>query len=61
MDWAGNFVAVWDDNRNVHNDIWMHKFDSDGNPIGGNQKVNDDFGPTRPLIWIAYVQNGATN
>ena len=44
MDWAGNFVAVWTDNRNVHNDIWMQRFDSDSNPIGGNQKVNDDLG-----------------
>ena len=44
MDWAGNFVAVWTDNRNVHNDVWMQRFDSDGNPIGGNQKVNDDLG-----------------
>jgi len=44
MDWAGNFVAVWTDNRNVHNDVWMQRFDSDGNPIGANQKVNDDLG-----------------
>jgi len=44
MDWAGNFVAVWTDNRNVHNDVWMQRFDSDGNPIGENQKVNDDLG-----------------
>ena len=44
MDWSGNFVAVWTDNRNVHNDVWMQRFDSDGNPIGGNQKVNDDLG-----------------
>ncbi|MBM3238048.1 hypothetical protein FJZ31_17290 [Candidatus Poribacteria bacterium] len=44
MDWAGNFVAVWTDNRNVHNDVWLQRFDSDGNPIGGNEKVNDDLG-----------------
>ncbi len=44
MDWAGNFVVVWCDYRYAHGDVWMQRFDFDGNPIGANQKVNDDFG-----------------
>jgi hypothetical protein len=45
IDRAGNFVVVWEDYRNddVYNsDIYSQRFDSDGNPLGSNYKVNDD-------------------
>lgn len=48
----GWFVVVWYDGRNQNDndgndDIYLQKFDSSGNMIGVNIKVNDDDGITR--------------
>jgi len=51
MDADGDFVVVWQDNRNRGSDIYAQRYDSAGTPIESNFKVNDDlgrdqFGPT---------------
>jgi len=39
----GEFVIIWQDTRNGgYPDIYAQRFDSSRNPLGGNQKVNDD-------------------
>lgn len=43
MDRQGNFVVVWEDNRNrTHTDIYAQRFDADGNRLGINFCVNED-------------------
>ena len=43
MDNSGNFVIVWEDLRqNTNRDIFAQRFDTDGNSISQNFKVNDD-------------------
>jgi len=44
MDAAGNFVIVWDDNRNNNLDIYFQRYTSTGGALGVNTKVNDDAG-----------------
>ncbi len=44
IDGSGNFVIVWEDYRNGNPDIYAQRYDSYGNPLGGNFKVNDDTG-----------------
>ena len=41
-DVAGNFVIVWDDNRNNNYDIYYQRYTSTGGALGVNTKVNDD-------------------
>ena len=41
-DAAGNFVIVWDDNRNNNYDIYFQRHTSTGAALGVNTKVNDD-------------------
>ncbi len=42
-DQSGNFVVVWQDDREGLN-IYAQLFDHSGNPVGGNFKVNADSG-----------------
>lgn len=52
MDGSGNFVVTWQDQRNrnlkspgfSNEDIYAQRYASDGTPLGGNFKVNDDPG-----------------
>ncbi|MCK4523701.1 hypothetical protein KAU15_02135, partial [candidate division WOR-3 bacterium] len=44
MDNAGNFVIVWQDNRNGNADIYSQRYDSTGAAIGTNFIINDDAG-----------------
>ena len=44
MDAAGNFIIVWDDNRNNNFDIYFQRYTSIGGALGVNTKVNDDTG-----------------
>lgn len=44
MDNAGNFVVVWQDERNDNSDIYGQLFDLSGNKIDSNFLVNDDVG-----------------
>jgi len=37
----GNFIVVWDDNRNGYTDIFCQAYSNVGNPLGGNLKVNE--------------------
>ncbi|MBT8379237.1 MAG: T9SS type A sorting domain-containing protein [Ignavibacteria bacterium] len=41
MNDAGNFVIAWEDDRVGYDVIYYQLFDSNGNPIGTNQKAND--------------------
>ncbi|MEE9442945.1 MAG: T9SS type A sorting domain-containing protein [candidate division Zixibacteria bacterium] len=43
----GWFVAAWYDRRNGDDDVYIQKFDSSGNKIGYNIRVNDDKGQKR--------------
>lgn len=42
LDVWGNFYVAWEDKRNGCTDIYLQKFDHNGNPIGANIKVDDD-------------------
>ena len=42
MDSTGNFVVCWADNRNSDSDVYAQRYDSNGNPINNNFKVDDD-------------------
>jgi hypothetical protein len=44
MDWAGNFVVTWIDNRNANEDIYGQRFDTSGSPVDTNFRINDDAG-----------------
>ncbi len=43
----GGFVIVWYDNRNGNDDIFGQIYNSLGNPVGANIKLNDDIGNGR--------------
>ena len=43
VDSSGNFVVVWQDNRNIEYDIYAQRYDANGNALGINFKVNDDI------------------
>ncbi|MBI9039545.1 MAG: hypothetical protein JEY97_15560, partial [Bacteroidales bacterium] len=38
----GNFIIVWEDNRNGYEDIFAQMYLADGSTIGDNFKINDD-------------------
>ena len=40
----GGFIVVWEDFRNNRSDIYLKRFDSDGEPLGDDLRVNDDSG-----------------
>jgi hypothetical protein len=44
MDWAGNFVVVWEDYRDDDVNIYGQRFDASGDTtgLGGNFLINDD-------------------
>jgi hypothetical protein len=44
VDGYGNFILVWQDYRNREWNIYAQIYNSLGNPVGGNFKVNDDPG-----------------
>ncbi|MBD3401534.1 T9SS type A sorting domain-containing protein [candidate division GN15 bacterium] len=39
----GSFVIAWVDKRAGANDIYVQRYTSDGSPLGGNTRVNDDL------------------
>ncbi len=40
MDVSGNFAVTWLDYRDDYNEIYLQRYDSGGNPLGSNFKVN---------------------
>jgi hypothetical protein len=61
MDEAGNFVVTWSDCRYTSfDDIYAQRYDSAGNAIGANFKVDDGPGGTRQISpVIAMSPSGA--
>ena len=58
----GTFMITWMDTRYGVNDIFVQKFDSSGQPVGGNQRVNDNQSVTyhfNPAIAIDVTGNFA--
>lgn len=57
----GSFVIVWQDDRNNNQfmifDIYMQRYDANGNKIGNNIKVNDDTG----ILTQQYIGNVNTD
>ena len=41
---SGEFIVAWSDFRNVNWDIYAQRFDAEGNPLGGNFRINNDQG-----------------
>jgi len=58
MDPTGNFVIVWDDNRNNNYDIYFQRYTSTGGVLGANTKVNDDVDGAKQ--WDPSISMDAT-
>jgi hypothetical protein len=43
-DGSGNFVITWGDERSIDSDIYAQRYNSNGDVMGSNFKVNDDVG-----------------
>jgi hypothetical protein len=54
----GEFIVVWEDWRNDWGDIYGQRFNSNGDPINTNFKVNDDIGGTQYGASIACDSSG---
>ncbi|MDD5528736.1 MAG: hypothetical protein PHX21_01745 [bacterium] len=60
MDWSGNFIIIWQDDRNGTPDIYAQRYNSNGIPQNTNFKVNDDTGTSNqqnPSIAMDYSGN----
>ena len=55
-----NFIAVWEDKREGYFDIYWQRYASDGSPLGGNVKV-DEEGRPGALIEPAIGADGVGN
>jgi len=56
MDAIGNFIISWNDYRDGNSDIYAQRFDSLGDIIGVNFRVNDDVGTTaqeKPVVAVS--------
>jgi len=60
MNKEGKFLVVWIDYRDVDSDIYGQLYDSLGNPIGRNFKVNSDSGRASPRT-PAVTADGLNN
>ncbi len=67
-----DFIIVWTDIRNGNDDIYAQRFDSAGNRLGGEIKINDDTGTAKqysPAVtaasdggyWVAWVDEREGN
>ncbi len=62
VDTNGNFIIVWEDNRNGDYDIYAQRYLSDGTPIGNNFKVEDTaFSEKQYKASISINDNGDFN
>ncbi len=50
---TGNYVMVWEDERNGNADIYFQRYEASGIGLGNNQKANDDAGIARQ--WFPSV------
>jgi hypothetical protein len=57
MDDFGNFVIIWQDERNGNWDIYAQRYDSSGTPLDSNFKVNDDL-ETASQMYPAIAMDG---
>lgn len=58
-DFTGNFLVAWTDGRNQSYDIYCQRFDTRGNRINNNLKVNDDLGNAHQWYpWVAMDSSG---
>ena len=60
MNASGNFVVVWQDDRNGGNwDVYAQRFHSSGAPVGSNFRMNDDSGidQIKPAMGVADSGN----
>jgi hypothetical protein len=57
---AGNFCAAWMDARNADYDIYGQRYDSEGDPLGGNFVVNDDgVGSVQKSPSVEFLADGS--
>lgn len=54
----GRFVVVWEDARNNGNDIFMQRFDAQGERLDGNTRVNDSLTPEQFAPVVAVDPTG---
>lgn len=47
---SGNFVITWEDYRNGYADIYAQRYNSSGDTLGSNFKVNDDIGTASQAV-----------
>ena len=57
MDYYGDFIIAWYDNRNGNNDIYCQRFDSSGAEIDSNFKANNDQTTTSQTFPQADMDN----
>jgi hypothetical protein len=57
-DRSGNIVVVWEDHRNGDPDIYAQLFDSQGQRIGSNYRVNNDTGKKKQMNPDVKLVNG---
>ncbi|MCJ7497260.1 MAG: ABC transporter substrate-binding protein, partial [candidate division Zixibacteria bacterium] len=60
MDVSGNFAVTWLDYRDDYNEIYLQRYDSGGNPLGSNFKVNwtaGSIGKRYPAIAMDHSGN----
>ncbi|MBD3342369.1 MAG: T9SS type A sorting domain-containing protein [Candidatus Lokiarchaeota archaeon] len=57
MDKSGNFIIAWIDNRNIRDEIYFQRFDSDGNPLGENQMADVSWSPNTYSASVAMFEN----
>jgi len=48
MDTDGDFVICWEDQRSGDEDIYAQRYNSSGDTVGANFRVNDDLGTSYP-------------
>ncbi|MCK4572672.1 T9SS type A sorting domain-containing protein, partial [candidate division WOR-3 bacterium] len=58
IDLSGNFVITWYDNRNGNFDIYAQRFDSIGDTIGVNFRIDDDLGTSEQSYPAVAVSSG---
>jgi hypothetical protein len=53
----GEFLVVWQDYRNGDQDIYAQRFDAEGNPLGGNFRVNSDEGDNIQILPVVAADD----